>query len=133
MVGDGEEDGGAVGAAAELAEGMKTQFDSILENLRNWFSGEGGYSAIMDESIQKSEKLYTTVNNLITAYSSLNGIEIETPDLSGITGAFTALANSINGAVNALDRLFGDGDTVEIRRKFGNGQKGGNDYNRVTD
>lgn len=34
MVGDGEEDGGAVGAAKDFATEMKNQFDDILSHIK---------------------------------------------------------------------------------------------------
>lgn len=74
MVGeDGE--GGAVGAAKELGEQMEDQIDGILEELRKWFEGEnGGYSGMIDSIIENNEKLYGSIQALITAYADLGEV-----------------------------------------------------------
>jgi len=70
---DGE--GGAVGAAKELGDQMTEQFDGIMENLRKWFEGEdGGYSKMIDSIVSQNEKLYGSIQALLSAYAKLGQV-----------------------------------------------------------
>lgn len=71
IVGDEEGNGGAVNAAKTLEEEMKSVFDNILKNLKNWFSGEGGYSRQIDNIANKNTALYNSIQQLITQYNAL--------------------------------------------------------------
>ena len=84
MVGeDGE--GGAVGAAKDLGDEMTEQIDNILEELRKWFEGEnGGYSGMIDSIITNNEKLYGSIQALISAYADLGEISNFAAGNSGI-------------------------------------------------
>lgn len=72
MVGE-DGDGGAVGAAKELGEQMQGQFDDILSNLQKWFE-EGGYSGMIDGIVTDNEKLYGSLQALLTAYAALGKV-----------------------------------------------------------
>lgn len=87
MVGeDGE--GGAVGAAKELGEEMTDQFDDIMEELRKWFEGEnGGYSSMIDSIVGDNEKLYGSIQALLSAYADLGKVSNfagDNPDVSAV-------------------------------------------------
>lgn len=89
MVGDEKGNGGAVNATKTLEEEMKSVFDDILKNLKNWFSGEGGYSSQIDSIAEKNKILYSSIQSLITQYNNLTKAATDyanTPQGSGVQG-----------------------------------------------
>ena len=71
MVGDEDGNGGAVNAAKDMATEMKNVFDEILKNLKEWFSGKGGYSTQIDAITEKNKTIYQSIQSLITEYQNL--------------------------------------------------------------
>lgn len=99
--GEGDEGyGGAVGAAAEMADKLKEEFEEILENLRNWFSGQGGYSSQMDSVIKKNEEVYKSINELINQYARLSNVNVSYPALQGGGGSSSPTAGGGTGGGN---------------------------------
>ena len=55
MVGNGEDDEGAVGKAKQFGKDMKAVFNDILTHIKNWLTGEGGYFNQINAITNKNE------------------------------------------------------------------------------
>lgn len=118
MVGDEKGNGGAVNATKTLEEEMKSVFDDILKNLKNWFSGEGGYSSQIDSIAEKNKILYSSIQSLITQYNNLTKAATDyanTPQGSGVQGgggtpgATGGNSGNNNGPGTEEDKPIGNG------------------------